>query len=310
VPEGHTIHRIARDHFAVLGHHAISVTSPQGRFAGGAALVDGTVLESIDAWGKHLFYRFAGGRVIHVHLGLFGKFFAVEGGGTAGGEAVDGGGAAGEEAGAGGGEEAAAGRAVDGVAGAGAGGGGGTAGIRRQVRLRLAGPGGGFDLTGPTACELLDAPEIKAITDRLGPDPLRPRADPELAWAKLDRRRTPIGMTIMDQSVVAGVGNVFRAESLFVCGIHPERPSNTLERPEWDALWATLVKMLRAGVRTGRIVTVPRGDLAAGGGRTRYVYKQEHCGRCGEAIRRWNLGGRWAYACETCQRPWPVDQRH
>ena len=263
MPEGHTIHRIARDQFAALGHHAVSVTSPQGRFAGGAALVDGTGLEAIDAWGKHLFYRFEGGRVIHVHLGLFGKFFGVEGAGAAAGDTV------------------------------------------RQVRLRLAGPEGAFDLTGPTACELIEAPEIKAITDRLGPDPLRPGADPARAWANLTRRRTPIGVAIMDQSVVAGVGNVFRAESLFVHGIHPERPSNTLDRAEWDALWATLVKMLRAGLRTGRIVTVGRRDPAARDGRTRYVYKQEHCGRCSTPIRRWDLTGRWAYACETCQPRWP-----
>ena len=261
MPEGHTIHRIARDQFAALGHHAVSVTSPQGRFAGGAALVDGTVLDGIDAWGKHLFYRFDGGGVIHVHLGLFGRFFAVD-----------------------------AAPAEEGL---------------RQVRLRLVGPEGGFDLTGPTACELIDAPEVKAITDRLGPDPLRPGADPGRAWAKLSRRRTPIGVAIMDQSVVAGVGNVFRAESLYVHGIHPERPSETLERPEWDALWATLAKMLRAGLRSGRIVTVPRRDPAARDGRTRYVYRQEHCGRCSTAIRRWDLAGRWAYACETCQPLWP-----
>ncbi|MBO0691601.1 MAG: Fpg/Nei family DNA glycosylase [Acidimicrobiaceae bacterium] len=269
MPEGHTIHRIARDQFAALGHRPISVTSPQGRFAGGAALVDGAVLEGIDAWGKHLFYRFDGGHVIHVHLGLFGKFFAdgVEGGGSAVGGAA----------------------------------------TLRQVRLRLAGPEAAFDLTGPTACELIDAPEVKAITDRLGPDPLRPGADAGRAWAKLARRRTPIGVAIMDQSVVAGVGNVFRAESLFVQGIHPDRPSATLERAEWDALWATLVKMLRAGLRTGRIVTVPRRDPASRDGRTRYVYKQEHCARCAMPIRRWNLAGRWAYGCETCQPPWPIN---
>jgi endonuclease VIII len=284
VPEGHTIHRIARDQFALLGHHEISVASPQGRFAEGAALVDGAILEGIDAWGKHLFYRFDGGRVIHVHLGLFGKFFA-----SAGGEA--GGGLAG-----GGGPQ-----------GGGLAGGGGLPGATaRQVRLRLTGPQGGFDLTGPTACELIDGPDVKVITDRLGPDPLRPRADPDLAWAKLARRQTPIGVAIMDQSVVAGVGNVFRAESLFVQGIHPERPSRTLERAEWEALWARLVRMLRAGLRTGRIVTVPRRDAAAADGRTRYVYKQEHCGRCATAIRRWNLAGRWAYACEACQPPWPT----
>jgi endonuclease VIII len=265
VPEGHTIHRIARDQFSALGHQALAVSSPQGRFAPGAALVDGGILAGIDAWGKHLFYRFdsqaQGEQQIHVHLGLFGKFFRFDGPATA---------------------------------------------TARQVRLRLAGPAVGFDLTGPTACEVITTEEVKAVTDRLGPDPLRRDADPARAWAKLARRRSPVGVAIMDQSVVSGVGNVFRAESLFLHGIHPERPCHTLEVADWDALWATLVRMLRAGVRTGAIVTVPRRDPTVHDGRTRYVYKQERCARCGTPVRRWDLAGRWAYACERCQPPWPA----
>jgi endonuclease VIII len=257
VPEGHTIHRIARDQFAALGRQPVAVTSPQGRFAADAAVVDGQVLHRVDAWGKHLFYDFDVA-VIHVHLGLFGKFFPS------------------------------------------------TGDSMRQVRLRLAGATAGFDLTGPTVCDLIAAAEIKPITDRLGPDPLRRDAEPERAWKKLTRRRTPIGVAIMDQTVISGVGNVFRAESLFIHGIHPERPANTLGLGEWDALWTTLVKMLRAGVRAGLIATVPRRDPTVRDGRTRYVYKQEHCARCDTPIRRWEMAGRWAYACETCQPPWPA----
>jgi endonuclease VIII len=263
VPEGHTIHRIARDQFAALGRHPVAVSSPQGRFAADAALVNGHVLRAVDAWGKHLFYGFDAqgdaSLVIHVHLGLFGKFFPIDV------------------------------TAPD---------------TLRQVRLRLTGNQAGFDLTGPTVCDLIGESEIKAITDRLGPDPLRRDADPERTWHKLARRRTPIGVAIMDQTVVSGVGNVFRAESLYVHAIHPERPANTLQRGEWDALWVTLVKMLKAGVRAGVIVTVPRGDRTIHDHRTRYVYKQVHCGRCGTPIRRWDMAGRWAYACETCQPPW------
>jgi endonuclease VIII len=260
VPEGHTIHRIARDQFAALGRQPVTVSSPQGRFATDAALVNGHVLQAVDAWGKHLFYDFEGHLVIHVHLGLFGKFFPVA-------PSPD---------------------------------------TTRQVRLRLCGAAAGFDLTGPTICDLITAAEVKVITDRLGPDPLRRDADPERAWKKLARRRTPIGVAIMDQSVVSGVGNVFRAESLFLHAIHPERPAHTLEPAEWDALWATLVKMLRAGVRAGLIATVPRNDRTVHDARTRYVYKQDRCARCDTPIRRWDMAGRWAYACETCQPPWPA----
>ena len=74
MPEGHTIHRIARDHGRLLAGRPVAVSSPQGRFASDAALVDGVVLERIEPYGKHLFYRWANGMMGHVHLGLFGKF--------------------------------------------------------------------------------------------------------------------------------------------------------------------------------------------------------------------------------------------
>ncbi len=259
MPEGHTIHRIARDHIRDLGADTIGVSSPQGRFAGGAARLDGSAIERIDAWGKHLFYQFERDQILHVHLGLYGKFWR---------------------------------HATPALP------------THRQVRLRMEATEVGYDLTGPTACEVLDPDGMAGIVARLGPDPLRRGTDGASAWPRLARRRGPIGVAIMDQSVVAGVGNVYRAESLFVHGIHPARPSNTIAREEWDALWATLVRMMRAGVRARRIVTVPRNDPYVDDGRQRYVYKQDHCGRCDTAIRRWDLSGRWAYACETCQPPW------
>ena len=74
MPEGHTIHRIARDHTALLVGRSISVSSPQGRFTSDAERVDGAVLDRIEPYGKHLFYRWSTGEVGHVHLGLFGKF--------------------------------------------------------------------------------------------------------------------------------------------------------------------------------------------------------------------------------------------
>ena len=70
MPEGHTIHRLARDHFRDLGKRPVAVSSPQGRFADAAARLDGRMLRRVDAHGKHLFYDFGGGDLVHVHLGL------------------------------------------------------------------------------------------------------------------------------------------------------------------------------------------------------------------------------------------------
>lgn len=260
MPEGHTIHRIARDHTRALRGQRLQVSSPQGRFADGAALLDGQELLGIEAWGKHLFYRFPAERYLHIHLGLYGKWWpwtppAPE--------------------------------------------------THRQVRVRLGGERRGFDLTGPTACEVLDPAGREAIVARLGPDPIRTDADGGAVVPKLARRRSSIGAAIMDQSVVAGVGNVYRAESLYVHGLHPARPADTIGEEEWAPLWGTLVRMLREGVRSKRIVTVDPHDETVTDGRTRYVYKQDRCARHPDVeIRRWDLAGRWAYACEVCQPPW------
>jgi endonuclease-8 len=157
---------------------------------------------------------------------------------------------------------------------------------RPTTRMRLLGDRVAADLVGPNTCEVVD--DIGPIVGKLGPDPLRPDADPDRAWHALQRRRLAIGQALLDQTVIAGVGNVYRAEALWTYRISPLRPANQLTREEFDALWKELVKLLRKGVREQRIST-------------RNVYRQADCPECGTPIRRWDLAGRWAYACPTCQ---------
>jgi endonuclease-8 len=174
---------------------------------------------------------------------------------------------------------------------------------KASVQLRLESPRAAVDLVGATTCALLGAPEQQAILDRLGPDVLAPDANPERAWLRLTRLATPIALTLLDQRILAGVGNVYRAEALFVNGIHPERPANTLSRPEFDALWSTLVTMMREGVETRRIVTVHPSERATTTDDPFYIYKRQRCRRCDGPVRVWALGARRAYACERCQPP-------
>lgn len=260
MPEGHTIHRLAREHNRLLVGYPIRASSPQGRFADGAALIDGRVLERTDAYGKHLFHRY-GDLWLHVHLGLYGKFST--------GELP-----APEPRGA--------------------------------LRLRLLGDGHWVDLRGPTACELMLAPEVAALRDRLGPDPLRRDADPERAWARLSRSQVAVGALLMDQSVIAGIGNVYRAEILYRHRLEPHRPGRSVPRETWDAFWPDLVTLMRAGVRSGRIVTTLPADRP-GGRLTRekahYVYRRAGlpCRICRTEIRTEVMVGRNLYWCPGCQ---------
>lgn len=182
-----------------------------------------------------------------------------------------------------------------------------------QIRWRVSAADTTADLRGPAACELLVPDAVEALLGRLGPDPLRGDADPDRAWQRINASRTPIAALLMDQRVLAGVGNVYRAELLFRHRIDPETPGRELERVVWDAMWLDLVALMRTGERTGRIDTVlPEHEPEAMGRDARvddhggevYVYRRTDlpCLLCGTAIRRTVLVGRNLFWCPQCQR--------
>ncbi len=123
----------------------------------------------------------------------------------------------------------------------------------------------------------------------------------------MQRSKQAIGALLLDQSVIAGVGNVYRAEALFVNGIHPSTPGRSLSDAELLALWTSVRSMLRQGVKDNRIITVDRRELALPKGRrlrrgeATYVYHRDVCLRCGTPVQTVDLGGRRCYYCPTCQ---------
>jgi endonuclease-8 len=266
MPEGHTLHRLARLHQRRYAGAPVSVSSPQGRFADSKA-VDGLVLHRTSAWGKHLFHHYADGRTVHVHLGLYGKFteWAVS---------------------------------PDTVIPAPVG----------QVRMRMVGTEYGTDLRGPIVCEVIDEAQINHVISRLGPDPLRRDADPARAWARVKASRRPIGALLMDQTVIAGVGNVYRNELLFRHRIDPYRPGRAVGEAEFSAAWTDLVALMKVGLRRGRIITIlPEHDYGLPSISPRrprtYVYRRagDPCRICGTMISTAELEGRNLFWCPTCQ---------
>ena len=268
MPEGHTLHRLANQQNAAFRGRVVVVSSPQGRFADGAAMLDGRRLERVSAYGKHLFQHYEGRLVAHVHLGLYGKFAAGTGPPPPPWGA-----------------------------------------LRMRIETAEADlPVRWTDLRGATTCEVFDDPSgVRAVVARLGPDPLRRNPAGGLsAYERISGSRVAIGAQLMDQTRLAGVGNVYRAEILFRHRISPFRPGTGLTFDEWSMLWPDLVGLMRAGVRSGRIVTThpadrPRGRVLRE--TAHYVYRRDGlpCRICGAPVQRTVMVARNLFWCGVCQ---------
>ncbi|MCK0440280.1 Fpg/Nei family DNA glycosylase [Gordonia alkaliphila] len=270
MPEGHALHRLARRQQRQFGGQRVQVQSPQGRFGPEAALLDGMRFATAEAWGKHLVYTFDDGPEAASSARMVHIHLGIYGAFT---------------------EEDLP--MPDPVG---------------QVRMRMIGTDLGVDLRGPNACELYTPPDLDALLARLGPDPLRADADPAQAAAAIARSRRAIGSLLMDQKVIAGVGNIYRAEVLFRAGIDPLRPGTSLTAEEFAEIWADLVALMAVGAERGRIHVVrpdhDHGAPAYAANRPRtYVYRRagEPCRLCGTPIAWQELEGRNLFWCPSCQ---------
>lgn len=337
MPEGHTVHRLARTFDTLYGGQVLRVSSPQGRFADGAAVLDGRRLVASEAWGKQLFLGFAPAGApdsrptasdtlwLRTHLGLYGAWTFA--GAPDAPEVAHAIGAPRRRIG----ERDSVPPPPSDVSDP------QVAPVthtsdtwevpepRGQVRVRLLGAHAVADLTGPTACEVITTDEKKAVEARLGPDPIRDDGDPAAFVARVGRSRVTIGQQLMDQAVVAGVGNIYRAEALFRAGVDPLRPGREVPASSVRAIWDDLVVLMRDGADHGAIVTTRPEDRDAGpdttGGRGRtrqntdgaagavpsdqafYVYHRDGlpCRVCGSSVLVKELAGRNLFWCGTCQ---------
>jgi endonuclease-8 len=177
-----------------------------------------------------------------------------------------------------------------------------------QIRARFKSAKAIAELRGPTACEILSADEVAALKKRLGPDPLNPdRRGVERGRfvARVLASKQPIGLLLMNQDVIAGIGNVYRAELLYRAGLEPHIPGNQLPQELVEALWVDAVKLLKVGVKTGFMIT--RDELFTKRPSKvdrNWVYKRqgEPCRRCGTKISMELMASRKLYWCAGCQK--------
>lgn len=322
MPEGHSVHRIARQFERHFEHAPVAVTSPQGRFAAGAAQLDGHEIVRSEAVGKQMFLEFDNGLWLRVHLGIYGAWD------FAGDITVD---ATTASANGRMGQTNMRGTDLSAFESSNS-----SIGAPRLTRLRMSEqekleddiesfppePIGAVrvrllteravaDLRGPTACEVQTPEQVDATIAKLGPDPLvgDPAVGEERFVAVVRKKPTPIALLLMDQAVVSGIGNVYRAELLFRARQNPFTPGKEVREEVVRELWRDWVTLLNIGVNTGQMLTMD--DLSADGYRRalasradrHWVYHRtgEPCRLCGTPIMMQELGGRKLYWC-------PVDQ--
>uniref|UniRef100_UPI0040477AFE Fpg/Nei family DNA glycosylase n=1 Tax=Aquiluna sp. TaxID=2053504 RepID=UPI0040477AFE len=262
MPEGHSVHRTAKQFQKLLLNQSIQVSSPQGRFTD-AGLISGQALTKSEAWGKQLLLHFESA-AIRVHLGIYGKW-SFTGFSESPPEPFG------------------------------------------QVRARFLSSSHVVDLRGPTACEVIGFSDIPNLFERLGPDPLRPDPRGESRDRFVERvlkRKVPIGQLLMDQSVLAGVGNVYRAELLFRAQLSPFTPGQKLPAELVGSIWDDASMLMPLGVKTGLMLT--RAGYLKGRPKKdeRYnVYKREGlpCRQCGSNIAIDLMQARKLYWCPKCQ---------
>jgi formamidopyrimidine-DNA glycosylase len=263
--EGHAVVRWAREIRALVGEELVDVAAPPRWRERGLALV-GARVDAVSTIGKHLLID-CGAYVIHCHAMQYGSWQV--------------------------GMRGMAHRKE-----------------RRYVRLQLVTSSHEAVFFHGPVMEILTRAELDAhpAVTALGPDLLHEDFDRAEVARRLrnggaDDRA--IGDAILDQHVVAGIGNIYKSEGLFLAAIDPRRTARDVTDEELERLWDALVPLMHAGTeRYGRTTTLP--DELRGDREYNWVYRRRRrsCFRCGAEIAMVRQGelARATYFCSGCQR--------
>lgn len=227
----------------------------------------GANVERIDAHGKHMFVYIESRKVLHVHLGMHGRWRAFPGGG----EKV----------------------------------------FSRESALAVLGVGPDAYVCFRAAFARLrsiDDPSVRRALERLGPDILATPFEMSRAIRRsLACAEGTVAEVITDQRVVAGIGNVYKSEVLFLCGLHPLTPAARLDTAQWEAIYRCASELMRSNlIPGGRSSTATHKAARHPAGVSRlWVYRRRAapCLRCKTPIERTTTGGldRSTYWCPRCQ---------
>jgi endonuclease-8 len=280
MPEGDTIFRAARALDRILtGRSVVRFELRSRPGAGGASAgrppTPGELVTSVEARGKHLLIAFDGGTTLHTHMQMTGSWHAYRPG-----ERWK--------------KKPAAARVI----------------------LEVAEPAEPAVVVAVAVCfsapvvELVEAPAEHPRLAALGPDLCRPDADLTEAAARLGRLpgETEVGVALLDQRVACGVGNVYKSETLFACGIDPFIAVGALDAGTRHRLVETAARQLQANLDGGaaRTTVSTTGVTTTGGapgGVAVYGRAGRPCRRCGTRIlsRRQGEAARTTYWCPRCQ---------
>jgi endonuclease-8 len=265
MPEGDTIPRVATTlHRVLAGRQVTAFESPLADvdYAARRRGIVGSHVEAVEARGKHLLVSFSSGAVLHTHQRMHGSWHLYRAGSR----------------------------------------------WRRpghEMRVRIdAGDVSAVCFASPVV-ELLTSAEVARhpVLSRLGPDLLAPDFDAAAAKQRLlSRGSAPIGVALMDQSALAGIGNVYKSEILFLCAVDPFAPLAALDDTALDRVLGTAAVQMRRNLTGGqRRTTSPQAESPL------WVYRRagRPCRRCGTRIasRRQGDEGRTTYWCPQCQPP-------
>jgi formamidopyrimidine-DNA glycosylase len=143
---------------------------------------------------------------------------------------------------------------------------------------------------------------IEEVTSALGPEPLAPGFTARELAERLAARKRALKPLLLDQTFLAGLGNIYTDEALHLAGLHPLRRSDSLRPAEVRSLWSAIRRVLKTGIRhNGASI-----DWAYRGGGFQnhfrvYGRAEEPCYTCGTPIRRTVIGQRGTHLCPHCQ---------